>query len=126
MAAPDSVVTCTDWVNRAVADPEIGVERVPAPVAMNPAAVPRRIVNAAYGKDGKAEIRLRVLVDTLGVADMKTFTMVKSSHATLTTAAKSAVAKWKFVPAQIAGCKVPRNFNWGVTITRPKTTPATR
>jgi hypothetical protein len=26
---------------------------------------------------------------------------------------RSAVAKWKFVPAEIGGCKVPRNYNWG-------------
>jgi len=65
------------------------------------------------GKDGKAEVCIRVLVDTLGVADMGTFTVVKSTHPTLTRSVRSAVAKWKFVPAEVSGCRVPRNFNWG-------------
>ena len=64
------------------------------------------------GNDGKAEVRIRVMIDTLGVADMGTFT-VKSTHPTLTRSVRSAVAKWKFVPAEVSGCRVPRNFNWG-------------
>ena len=112
VAAPDPVVTCAEWVRRAVADPEIAVERVPAPVAFEPAPIPKRLPKGVVGKDGKAEVRIRVLVDTLGTADMKTFTVVKSTHPTLTRSVRTAVAKWKFVPAEVSGCKVPRNFNW--------------
>jgi len=43
---------------------------------------------------------------------MNTFTVVKPTHPTLTRSVRSTVVKWKFVPAEVAGCKVPRNFNW--------------
>jgi hypothetical protein len=108
-APPDPVITCAEWVRRAVADPELGVERVPEPVAYKPAPLPKR---PPVGKDGKAEVRIRVLVDTSGVADMRTFTVVKSTHPALTRSVRAAVANWKFVPAEVSGCKVPRNFNW--------------
>lgn len=45
-------------------------------------------------------------------ANMNTFTVVKPTHPTLTRSVRSTVVKWKFVPAEVAGCKVPRNFNW--------------
>ena len=112
VAPADPVVTCSEWVSRALADPEIAVERVPAPIALRPPPIPKGFV----GKDGKAEVRIRVLIDTLGVADMGTFTVVKSTHPTLTRSVRSAVAKWKFVPAEVSGCKVPRNFNWAAVM----------
>jgi len=115
MAPPDPVVTCNEWVRRAVADPEIAVERVPAPLKFEPAPIPKRLPKGVVGKDGKAEVRIRVLVDTLGAADMSTFTVVKSTHPTLTRSVRTAVGKWKFSPAEISGCKVPRNFNWAAT-----------
>jgi len=112
MAAPHPIVTCEEWVRRAVADPEIGVERVPAPVAFDPAPIPKRLPKGVLDKNGRAEVRIRVLVDTLGAADMRTFTVVKSTSPTLTRSVRTAVAKWKFVPAVVGGCKVPRNYNW--------------
>ena len=113
IAAPEPVVTCAEWLQRASADPEIAVERVPEPVKLDPAPIPRRLPKGVVGKDGKAEVRIRVLVDTLGAPDMRTFTVMKSTHPTLTRSVRAAVAKWKFTPAEIGGCKVPRNFNWG-------------
>ena len=112
VAPPDSMVACDEWVRRAVADPEMAVERVPEPVALKPAPIRLPLPKGVVGKDGKAEVRIRVLIDTLGAADMRTFTVVKSTHPTLTRSVRTAVAKWKFVPAQVGGCKVPRNFNW--------------
>jgi hypothetical protein len=120
VAAPEAVVTCDEWTRRAQADPELGVDRVPAPVAFKPAPVPRPLPKGVVGKDGRAEVRIRVLVDTLGAADMRTFTVVKSTHPTLTRSVRTAVAKWKFVPAEVGGCKVPRNFNWGAVAGAPK------
>ena len=111
MAAPDAVVTCQEWVQRAVADPQIGVERVPSPIALEPAPFPKRLPKGVLDKRGRGEVHIRVLVDTLGAPDMRTFTVVKSSHPTLTRSVRTAVAKWKFVPAEVGGCKVPRNFN---------------
>jgi hypothetical protein len=112
VAPPDPVVTCNEWVQRAIADPELAVERVPAPVAFDPAPIPKRLPKGVLGKNGQGEVRIRVLVDTLGVADMTTFTVVKSTHPTLTKSVRAAVSKWKFTPAEVSGCKVPRNFNW--------------
>lgn len=112
VAPPDPVVTCAEWVRRAVADPEINVERVPAVVAFDPPPFPKRFPKGVLTKDGKAEVRIKVLVDTVGVPDMATFTVVKSTHPTLTRSVRAAVAKWKFTPAEVSGCKVPRNFNW--------------
>ena len=112
VAPPGPVAACAEWVRRAVADPELSVELVPAPVAFDPAPLPRRLPKGVVGKDGRAEVRIRVLVDTLGAADMRTFSVVKSTHPTLTRSVRAAVGKWKFTPAEVAGCKVPRNFNW--------------
>jgi hypothetical protein len=53
-------------------------------------------------------VRINVLVDTLGKPDMSTFTVVKTTHPWLALKFKSAVTKWTFDPAQLAGCKVPR------------------
>jgi hypothetical protein len=46
---------------------------------------------------------------------MNTFAVVKTTHPWLASSVKSAVAKWSFDPAQLAGCKVPRLFKWGAT-----------
>jgi len=118
MAAPDPVVTCAEWIQRAVADPQIGVERVPSPLKLDPPPFPKRLAKGVLDKQGRAEVHIRVLVDTLGTPDMKTFTVVKSSHPTLTRSVRTAVEKWKFSPAEIGGCKVPRNFN-GDWVTGP-------
>jgi outer membrane biosynthesis protein TonB len=112
LAPPDPVVTCAEWARRAAADPEIAVERVPAPIALEPPPIPKRLPKGVLDKNGRGEVRIRVLVDTLGVADMRTFTVVKSTHPTLTRSVRAAVAKWKFTPAEIGGCKVPRDYNW--------------
>ena len=122
VAPPDAVVSCSEWVQRATADPELPVERVPAPIAFNPPPFPKRLPKGVTGKDGRAEVKVRVLIDTSGTADMKTFTVVKSTHPILTKSVRAAVAKWKFTPAEMSGCKVPRNFNgnWVTTSPAPK------
>ena len=106
-------MTCADWVAKAKSSPEMDVEQVPAPLAYDPAPIPRRLPPGVVGPDGTAEVRIKVLVDTLGRADMRTFKVVRSTHPTLTKHVRSAVAQWKFSPARVHGCKVPRMFNWG-------------
>lgn len=113
MAPPESTVTCAEWVRRAIANPDLEVEHVPEPVAYTPAPIPRRLPAGVIGKDGRAEVRIRVLVDTTGKARMTTFTVVKSTSPWLTDNVRKAVARWTFRPATIAGCAVPRHFNWG-------------
>jgi len=122
IAPPDSMVTCDEWVRRAAADPEIGVERVPEPIAYDPAPIPKRLPQGVLDKNGRGEVRIRVLVDTAGLPDMKTFTVVKSTHPTLTRSVRTAVSKWKFTPAQVGGCKVPRDYNWAVVLGKPAAT----
>lgn len=113
LLSANAPVTCAEWVARAQATPELDVDRVPAPVAYDPAPIPRRLPPGTVGRDGRAEVRIKVLVDTLGKADMRTFQVVKSTHPTLTSSVRTAVGKWTFSPAVVGGCKVPRVFNWG-------------
>ena len=112
VVASEARVSCDEWVRRAQAQPELDVERVPEPVAYDPPPLPKRLPRGTVGKDGKAEVRVKVLVDTLGKADMSTFTVVKTTHPRLAASVKAAVAKWSFHPAEVGGCKVPRIFNW--------------
>jgi hypothetical protein len=114
--APIKPGDCAEAVRRAVANPALDVEQVPSPVAMNPLPVDaRKMPKGVADKNGYYEVKFQVLVDTLGKADMKTFTIVNSTHPWLGTSVKTAVAKWKFAPAQLAGCKVPRNYSLGVS-----------
>ena len=115
LLSANAPVTCAEWVQRAVASPELDVDRVPEPVAYDPAPVPKRMPPGVAGPDGRAEVRIKVLVDTLGRADMRTFQVVRSTHPRLTASVRTAVAKWRFTPASVHGCKVPRTFNWGAT-----------
>ena len=115
-AAP---VSCAEWVRRAEAKPELDVERVPAPLAYDPPPIPRRLPPNVRGSDGRAEVRIKVLVDTLGRADMRSFRVVRSTHPKLTESVRHAVARWRFEPALVGGCKVPRVFNWGAVAAAP-------
>lgn len=109
-AAP---VSCAEWVRRATRKPDLEVERVPTPLAYDPPPIPRRLPPGVVGRDGRAEVRIQVVVDTLGRAVMKSFRVVRSTHPKLTESVRGAVARWKFQPAEVGGCKVPRLFNWG-------------
>jgi hypothetical protein len=114
--APIKAGDCAEAVRRAVANPAIDVEKVPAPVSMNPLPVDvRKMPKGVADKNGYYQVKFQVLVDTLGKPDMKTFTVVNASNPWLGTSVKSAVAKWKFSPAQLAGCKVPRNYSLGIS-----------
>jgi outer membrane biosynthesis protein TonB len=91
------------------------VTKVPAPLEMKP-----RPFRPPYPQDllkkGKAEIKLTVMVDTLGKPNISTFKVVKSTHPWLTNQAINAIAKWTFTPAEVNGCKVPRNYLFSATM----------
>lgn len=106
-------MSCAEWTRRAAASPELDVERVPEPVAYDPPPIPRRLPRGVIPRNGRAEVRIQVVVDTLGRADMKSFRVVRSTHPKLTASVRHAVSRWKFRPAEVGGCKVPRVFNWG-------------
>lgn len=113
VAPSTSTVSCAEWTRRAAASPELDVERVPEPVAYDPPPIPRRLPPGVVGRNGRAEVRIKVVVDTLGRADMKSFRVVRSTHPKLTASVRHAVSRWRFRPAEVGGCKVPRVFNWG-------------
>ena len=98
-------------MRRAIAKPDLTVDRLPAPVVAKPAAL-QRPPRSALNKDGSATINVDVLIDTLGKADMKTFKVVKSSSKWLTENVRSVLPKWRFSPAELAGCKVPRVYHF--------------
>lgn len=91
------------------------VDNLPAPVLKKgklvPEPIPRPYPRGVVGRNG-AEFVVEVLVDTLGKADMKTFKVVKSSHAYLTRSLRSAFSKWTFEPSLRRGCRVPRVFHY--------------
>jgi hypothetical protein len=102
---------CAEAMRRARAKPDLAVDRIPSPLIAKPAAL-QKPPRTALNKDGSAEIKVDVLVDTLGKADLKTFTVVKSSNKWLTDNVKSVIGKWTFSPAELAGCKVPRIYHF--------------
>ncbi len=118
MAAPEKAVKygdCAEALRRADAQPDLNVDRLPSPRAMVPAPIPIKSMPADVRAARYNEVRVTVLIDTLGRADMKTFRVVKTTHPWLTSSVRNAVAKWSFAPAELAGCKVPRIFKWGAT-----------
>ncbi|HXT18033.1 MAG TPA: hypothetical protein VN706_20550 [Gemmatimonadaceae bacterium] len=102
---------CVEAVRRAVAKPDLAVDRIPAPVLAKPAAL-QRPPRTALRKDGSADVKVDVLIDTLGKADMSTFKVVTTSSKWLADNVKGVIGKWKFEPAQLAGCKVPRVYHF--------------
>ncbi|HEX4683793.1 MAG TPA: hypothetical protein VH277_13835 [Gemmatimonadaceae bacterium] len=102
---------CAEATRRALAKPDLTVDRIPSPVVAKPPAL-QRPPKAALRKDGSADVKVDVIVDTLGRADMSTFKVVTTSNKWLSENVKSVIGKWKFAPAQLAGCKVPRVYHF--------------
>ena len=106
---------CPEALRRAAAQTDLAVDRLPTPRSLVPAPLPVNSMPEAVRAAKYNIVKITVLVDTLGRPDMRTFAVVKSTHPWLASSVKSAVAKWKFEPAELAGCKVPRQFEWGAT-----------
>ncbi len=106
---------CPEALRRAAAKVDLHVDRLPAPRAFNPSPLPVVTMPEAVRRAKYNSVKITVLVDTLGRPDMRTFKVVRSTHPWLASSVKSAVTKWKFEPAMLAGCKVPRQFEWGAT-----------
>jgi hypothetical protein len=99
---------CPEAVRRAVAKPDIAVDRLATPKANMGTALTDKAMPLAVRRSKYNDVRVTVLIDTLGKPAMNTFTVVKTTHPWLATKFKSSIAKWTFEPAQLAGCKVPR------------------
>jgi hypothetical protein len=116
LESPISHGDCREANRRALANPDIDVERVASPKAMTPAPIDtRRMPRGVADRNGWYRVKFHVLVDTAGRPDMKTFVVDTTSHPWLATSVKGAVSKWKFAPAEVAGCKVPRNYSLGIS-----------
>ncbi|MES2179457.1 MAG: hypothetical protein V4550_16480 [Gemmatimonadota bacterium] len=99
---------CAEAMRRAAAKPDLEVDRLASPRASVPSALKGSTMPVAVKRAKYNDVRVSVLVDTLGKPDMKTFTVIKTTHPWLATSFKTAVTKWTFDPAMLAGCKVPR------------------
>jgi hypothetical protein len=114
IAPPDGPVApgdCGEALRRALDKPDLAVDRIPSPVVAKPAAL-RRPPRSALRKDGSADVKVDVVIDTLGKADMSTFKVVSASSDWLAKNVKSVIGKWTFSPAELAGCKVPRLYHF--------------
>jgi hypothetical protein len=106
---------CPEARRRAAEDPGLDVDRNPEPVAYKPPVLqPGQIPAGVIGPKG-AVIKADVIVDTLGRADMKTFKIIKSSHPWLSSHVRNGISKWRFSPAELAGCKVSRVYHFSAT-----------
>jgi hypothetical protein len=106
---------CVEARRRVAEKSNAYVDRLPSPKRMVPSPLPAKSMPAAVRSAKYNAVKITVLVDTLGRADMKTFTVVQTTHPWLAQSVKSAVAKWQFVPAELAGCRVARTFEWSAT-----------
>ncbi len=113
--APIRLGDCVEARRRAAERVDLAVDRLPSPRSLSPAPLPGKSMPTEVRTATYNAVKVTVLVDTLGHADMRTFTVVTSTHPWLASSVKSAVARWRFEPALLAGCKVPRQFVWGAT-----------
>jgi hypothetical protein len=121
VAKPIAHGDCPAARRLAAENPALDVDRNPVPVAMKPAILQRgTIPPGVIGAKG-AVIKADVIIDTLGRADMTTFKIIKSSHPWLTAQVKSAIPKWKYAPAELAGCKVARIYHFSAIAPAAKT-----
>ena len=111
----EPVDACVVAREEAALDPRLDVDRVPAPVKMEPAPIRRPVPRNVLKRDGSSVIRVEVLVDTLGRPDMTTFAVLETSSAWFATGAKNAIAKWTFTPAVRRGCLVPRYYQFSAS-----------
>lgn len=115
MASPVRYGDCVEARRQAALKNDLEVDRLPTPVRYEPPPIPRlrHYPKGVFGH-GTSEVRIQVLVDTLGHPDMRTFTVVKSTHPWLSKTIRRSVSRWRFHPAELAGCKVPRVFKFAV------------
>src|SRR5436189_4580500 len=110
IAAPLTPGDCVEARRRAALQSDLEVDRLPAPLAMKPAPF-RDAPDNVFRKDGSAEVKIDMIIDTLGRANMKTFKVVKVTNKWFTENVRGVVPKWTFTPALLAGCKVPRVYH---------------
>ena len=125
LEAPIARGDCREATRRALANPNLDVEKVATPLAMTPPPV-GKIPKGVTDRNGWFNVKFHVLVDTLGRADMKTFAVDTTSHPWFANSVRGAVAKWKFAPAEVAGCKIPRQYSLGISPKNKTPAPVTK
>jgi hypothetical protein len=113
VATPLAHGDCPEARRLAAEKPDLDVDRIPAPITQKPPAL-ANVPPGVVGAKG-AVIKADVIIDTLGRADMRTFKIVESSHPWLSAHIKGVLPKWKYVPAELAGCKVARVYHFSAT-----------
>jgi hypothetical protein len=111
---------CVEANRRALANPDLDVDSVPRPVSQRPRAfanMPAAVRSQINAKG--SSVKVDVVVDTLGRAQMKTFKIVESTHPWLADNLRTVMPGWTFRAARLAGCKVPRIFHFSAT-SRPR------
>ncbi len=93
----------------AAKNPNLEVDRAPDVVKYDPRPLlapkggyPRGVIR----RDGTTKVKVSVVVDTTGKADMTTFTVVETTHPWLAVNLKGLIPRWKFTPAVKNGCHV--------------------
>ena len=76
---------------------------VPLPGSLGP-AYPEMLRSS--GVEGS--VLATFVVDTSGRADLATFTVVSSDHQLFASAVRTALARMRFMPAEVGGHKVPQ------------------
>lgn len=90
-------------------NPSLEVDRAPDVVKYEPRPLmppkggyPRGVIR----RDGKTKVKVSVVVDTAGKADMTTFKVIETTHQWLADNLKAMVPRWTFTPAVKKGCHV--------------------
>jgi hypothetical protein len=89
--------------------PDLNVDRAPDVVKYDPKPLmpprggyPRNVIR----RDGTTKVKVSVVVDTVGKAEMSTFKVIETTHQWLSDNLKSLIPKWTFTPAMKNGCRV--------------------
>lgn len=108
---------CVEARRRAAAKPDLAVDRLPAPVTQNPRPFQRMPASVKRQVDAKgASVKVDVVIDTLGRPMMNTLKVVESKpDKWMGNNIRSIIPRWKFTPAELAGCKVPRVYKFSAT-----------
>jgi hypothetical protein len=117
IAGPLKNGDCVEARRRAQLQADLEVDQLPTVIVMKPAPF-LGMPEGARRKDGSAEIKIDVVIDTLGRADMRTFKVVKVSNKWFTENVRGVIGKWKFTPAVLASCKVPRVYHFMSSLPR--------
>jgi hypothetical protein len=81
--------------------PEV-VKYAPKPLQAPRGGYPRGVIR----RDGTTKVKVSVVVDTTGKADMSSFTVIETTHPWLAANLKGLIPRWSFTPAVKNGCQV--------------------